>query len=304
MENKLEVGFKYSPGEDKFIDFSLSAPLSVCWQLTRRCNLACPYCISDSGISMETGLPAEKNLSIIRKLTEIGVRRVDFSGGEPLLEKDLPILIDAAKAGGMQVVVTTNGTLIDDETAKMLSEKEAFVQVSLDGGKEVNDKVRGKGSFQLATAGIRRLVRHGVPTRINTVISRINKESWQDALRVATDLGVKAAIFIIVSPQGRAEREESAYCLSPEEGSRIKQEVLALHDKYPGVDFRIHDYRDHDRSCLLILPKGDVVSQSYEQKNCTVVGNIFEKSLAELWTSGNFNHLLHVIQYFRYRSAP
>ena len=78
-----------------------------------------------------------------------------FSGGEPLVRKDLPELAKYATNKGMRAVISTNGTLIDRNMAKILKDVGlSYVGVSLDGGEEVHDAFRGvKGAYKKALEG-------------------------------------------------------------------------------------------------------------------------------------------------------
>ena len=167
-----------SDGEfDGELERRLDAPRnSVSLSVASGCNLACRYCYC--GVCRDKlpdkGLMDEKTaLAAIDRLfrdadPKTGVR-IMFCGGEPLLNKrTIRSAIDRCNAlgreRGMDVgySITTNATLVDDETAELIASSNFGLMVSLDGPKDLHDSQcparDGSGSFERATAGIRRLM--------------------------------------------------------------------------------------------------------------------------------------------------
>lgn len=128
----------------------------VVWSTTRTCNLKCVHCYTDSENQKYSGeLTTDEGKNLIDALADFKVPSLLFSGGEPLMRKDLFTLIEYAAKKGLRPVISTNGTLIDK--GKALDIKNAgvvYVGVSLDGMESVNDKFRGvEGAFKRAMAG-------------------------------------------------------------------------------------------------------------------------------------------------------
>ncbi|MFD8497771.1 radical SAM protein [Amycolatopsis sp. NPDC059657] len=184
-------------------DFQATAPISVCWSPLVRCNLACPYCLDDKSVRE---LPQDERLHIARVLAESEVLGVDISGGEPLLLRDLPDLLDVLVANGCAVSVTTNGTHLA-RRAQTLAGRVDAIRVSLDGpDSNLHDRWRGRGSFDRAVAGIRASVAYGVPTQIQTVIMRsTTRTSLQETIRLAAALGARGVTFLQMLPIGEGK---------------------------------------------------------------------------------------------------
>jgi len=130
----------------------------VVWNVTRACNLKCIHCYNDSGMNKPSDeLSTEQAKAVLDDLSQFSVPSVLFSGGEPLMRKDLFKLIEYAGERGLRTVISTNGTLITANIAKKIKEKGvSYVGISLDGIGEVNDKFRGAaGAFDKAVKGIR-----------------------------------------------------------------------------------------------------------------------------------------------------
>jgi MoaA/NifB/PqqE/SkfB family radical SAM enzyme len=134
------------------------------------CNIACKHCFISCGPKVTTHELME--VDVVRQAlddaVEQGVRAFWYTGGEPFVHPRILELIDLALQRG-PLGILTNGMLIDDALAEALGQRfrdapyNLEVRVSLDGcTREANDRVRGRGVFEQATAGIARLAAHGV----------------------------------------------------------------------------------------------------------------------------------------------
>ncbi len=153
----LRYGRKAKDLPSHLLQFSEDKKPVVVWNCTRRCNLRCVHCYSQSrDLDYGGELTTDEGKRLIDSLAEFGVPVILFSGGEPLLRKDLFELISHASSSGMRAVISTNGTRITPEIAERLKgENLSYVGVSLDGTRDVNDKFRGvAGAFDAAMAGI------------------------------------------------------------------------------------------------------------------------------------------------------
>ena len=113
---------------------------------------------NDSGLGKKCNdVTNEKAKAIIDDLAEFGVPSILFSGGEPLMREDLFDLIQYANDKGLRTVISTNGTLITADKAKLIKKScVSYVGISLDGTGPINDKFRGAaGAFERAVRGIR-----------------------------------------------------------------------------------------------------------------------------------------------------
>lgn len=159
------------------LQFSADKKPVVVWNVTRACNLHCMHCYARADESThERELSGEEAAAILDDLSEFGVPVVLFSGGEPLMRPDLVELAHYAVSKGMRAVISTNGTLIDEDTAGRLRDVGlSYVGVSLDGMEEVNDCFRGrKGAFRDAMAGIRNCRNVGLKVGLRFTVSRMN----------------------------------------------------------------------------------------------------------------------------------
>lgn len=138
------------------------------WHILHRCNLRCSHCYQDDYTSECTGGQLERlffqYLDFCRAYNVRG--HINFTGGEPLLSESLFRLISLCEDHGMTCGILTNGTLIDSSLAERLGRIRclSFVQVSIDGIRETHDRIRGKGNFDKAFAGLRLLKQNGIQT--------------------------------------------------------------------------------------------------------------------------------------------
>jgi 12,18-didecarboxysiroheme deacetylase len=159
------------------LQFSKDKKPVVVWNATRRCNLKCVHCYAHSkDIHYENELSTEEGKALIDDLAQFGVPVLLFSGGEPLVRKDLPELAGYAVGKGMRAVISTNGTLITKEKAKILKDIGlSYVGVSLDGMEEIHDKFRGvKGAFKAAMEGIKNSQEAGIKVGLRFTINKFN----------------------------------------------------------------------------------------------------------------------------------
>ena len=128
------------------LQFSADKKPVVVWNMTRRCNLKCIHCYSNSAdIDYPDELTTEEGKKLIDDLAAFGSPVILFSGGEPLIRKDLLELAQYATDKGMRAVISTNGTLITKEIAAKLQKIGlSYVGVSLDGLEKTHDRFPGK----------------------------------------------------------------------------------------------------------------------------------------------------------------
>ncbi|HEY2264923.1 MAG TPA: mycofactocin radical SAM maturase [Streptosporangiaceae bacterium] len=167
-----------SPGRlaDLF-QYGLDAPICLTWELTYACNLSCVHCLSSSGRRDPGELTTAECKQVIDTLERMQVFYVNIGGGEPTVRPDFWELADYATARHVGVKFSTNGVKITPAVAARLAASDYVdVQISLDGATaEVNDAVRGPGSYatamremeNLAAAGFRGFKLSVVMTRQN-----------------------------------------------------------------------------------------------------------------------------------------
>ncbi|WP_058301510.1 radical SAM/SPASM domain-containing protein [Gorillibacterium timonense] len=185
----------------------------VVWNVTRACNLNCLHCYSNATASGDADeLSHEEALAFIDDLAAFHVPVLLFSGGEPLLREDLFTLIEYAAARGIRPVVSSNGTLITEETAHRLQRAgTGYVGISLDGSEVGNDRFRGApGAYRGALAGIRHCLSAGQKVGLRFTLSRHTYEDLDSILRLIEEERIPRACFyhLVYTGRGQHLREE------------------------------------------------------------------------------------------------
>jgi len=205
----LRYGRKSSNLPSHLLQFSKDKKPVVVWNITRRCNLRCIHCYSQSrDIEYTNELTTEQGKELIDDLAHFGVPVVLFSGGEPLMREDLPELASYAISKGMRAVISTNGTLIDRKMAKRLKEIGlSYVGVSLDGMQETNDRFRGvKGSFDSALEGMRNCKRENIKVGLRFTINKKNVADIPAIFRLLEEENIPRVCFYHLVYAGRGSK--------------------------------------------------------------------------------------------------
>lgn len=145
-------------------------PLIVSWALTTRCNLRCKYCSAWNIKGQE--LATKQIFSIIEELSRMGTRKIQFTGGEPLLREDIGQIVDFCKKNGMNTSINSNGLLVEKriDALKNLD----ILSLSLDGPKPTHDYLRGKGSYDSVIQAANIAKEKNIRLRFTTVLSNAN----------------------------------------------------------------------------------------------------------------------------------
>lgn len=181
----------------------------VVWNCTRRCNLACVHCYSDSRNKRYTDeLSTAEAKQMIKDIAEFGAPVLLFSGGEPLLRKDLFELGAFAKKNNLRTVISTNGTLIDKAASRRIKNCGFdYVGVSLDGIGGNNDRFRGKkGAFEKALSGIRNLVEVGQKVGLRFTITAHNYTDLNGIFELAERENIGRVCFYHLVYSGRGSK--------------------------------------------------------------------------------------------------
>ena len=192
------------PLVDQF-QLGLDAPICLTWELTYACNLSCVHCLSSSGRRDPRELTTAQCKSVIDELERMQVFYVNIGGGEPTVRPDFWELVDYATAHHVGVKFSTNGVKITPAVARRLAASDYVdVQISLDGATaEVNDAVRGAGSYDTALRAMQHLADAGFRGfKISVVMTRANVGQLDGFKALADRFGAQLRITRL-RPSGR-----------------------------------------------------------------------------------------------------
>ncbi len=205
----LRYGRKAGKLPSHLLQFSSDKKPIVVWNVTRRCNLRCVHCYSQSDMHLgDNELDTNRALAVLDDLAEYGVPVVLFSGGEPLMRDDLDELIGHAVKLGMRAVISTNGTLIDERRAGQLADMGlSYVGISIDGLRDTNDKFRGReGAFDAAMAAIRYCQAAGVKVGLRFTVNRFNVADVEGIFDLLVAEDIPRVCFYHLVYAGRADK--------------------------------------------------------------------------------------------------
>lgn len=178
----------------------------VVWNITRRCNLRCLHCYSDSAARSYPGeLSWEQCQAVVRDLADFQIPALLFSGGEPMIHPRFYDLAQYAKECGLRLTLSTNGTLIDADAARRLKDIGfAYVGISLDGIGETHDHFRGKtGAFDKTVVAFRHCKAVGQKVGLRLTLSRQTVIDLEEILDFIEDEGIDRVCFYHLVYSGR-----------------------------------------------------------------------------------------------------
>ena len=177
--------------------------------VTDRCNLRCTYCMPE-GIhltSMSELLTFEEIVQVVGAGAELGIRHVKLTGGEPLLRRSLPTLVQMLKNidGIEQVTMTTNGILLKEHLPALLKAGLDAVNISLDStDRDTFRKITGFDQLDMVLAAIDAACASGIRTKINAVSLNLGEEAIWNLIDLAKDRPLDVR-FIEMMPIGHGK---------------------------------------------------------------------------------------------------
>lgn len=178
----------------------------VVWNSTSRCNLKCVHCYANAGLSGDE-LSTEEAKTFLDDLARMKIPMLLFSGGEPILRRDLYELASYVTSRGIMCSLSTNGTLIDEDIAQNLKESGvSYVGVSIDGKAETNDSFRGvNGAFDKALQGLQNSKNAGIMTGIRFTVTKYNVSDVPYIIDLLAENDVPRFCLYHLVPSGRAD---------------------------------------------------------------------------------------------------
>jgi len=215
------------------------------FHILTRCNLRCKHCYVNPKEHGKETLQARtiqwwlKELAHSRKKTNL-----IFIGGEPTLHPKLPSLIKTArKAGYSSITVDTNGFFFNQILEKVSPNELDYFSVGLDGScKEVNDRIRGKGSYDKCVSGIETALKKGFKTSLIYTVSRWNIDDLKNMPNLLKTMGIDRLFIQVVGIRGRSAQGsgDNLQLTRKQWGSRVpriaaRAAQMGIHVIYPKV---------------------------------------------------------------------
>lgn len=312
--------------EPHLLQFSTNSKPIVIWNVNNRCNLSCKHCYIEAKDQEHKGeLTTQEAKRFIDDLAKMKIPVLLFSGGEPLLREDIYQLAAGADKKGIRPVLSTNGTLITRQVAKELRMSGfKYIGVSLDGLEQAHDDFRNRvGAFQLALKGLENAMEAGLKVGVRFTISDKNKDDLPRVLDLVKERKIPrfCMYHLVYSGRGKGlisldtskkDKEETIRFIiertlkSCKEGTEL--EILTVDNPVDGIMIYRHIQGKHPEKAdevyeLLrraggcsagekvanVDPQGDVHPCQFWQN--LSLGNVKEKSFAEIWLNSGNPHL-------------
>jgi mycofactocin radical SAM maturase len=272
----------------------LRAPVNVTWEITLKCNLRCAHCLSDAGKELEDELSTEECRGLIDQWAGLKVFQLNIGGGEPFAREDFFDLLRHAHEKGLVTCVSTNGLLVDRTLARRLAGLEMlYLQVSLDGAtEEVNDAIRGSGTYRKILEAMECLAAERVPFSINTVLTRLSYPQLDTLRAMAKDYGAELRVSRF-RPSGRGKQTKDS--LGPDKDQlEAFAEWLEAHDRVrTGDSFfcltsekrrrKGFDMCGAGKMTCCVSPSGKVYPCAFLQEEAFISGDVRAQRFKEIW---------------------
>ncbi len=277
--------------DEKFLPKQMR-PLSAHVKLTENCQARCVSC-DYWKTHWENAIGTERAVRLIDEIAELGIGTLRFTGGEPLLRKDFFEVLARSRAWDFrQVILQTNGLLLERFRERINASPITHVNVSVDGMRESNDRIRGvEGYFDRAVKGIRGL--RGKKVSLSVTLNGVSAGELESLGDMARGLGAELG-YNILSRNLFFLANADLVSLWPEKDCVAELEHFARRTM-GRPEFEVEYLRKYyahepleEPPCVLgylqvfVLSNGDVLTGCYP---LPAVGNILESSLSEVLES-------------------
>jgi len=220
-------------------------------EVTNACNFNCMWCYANTGYKEKIArkhMPKQRLDTLLKTLSESGLKQVTLSGGEPTVYPHLKHAIKKAKDLGFVVHMNTNGYLLTRKLAKELRRMGlSQIQINIDSiNGETHDNVRGrKGSFRRAVQALKNAKAAGITCVSQTVLTRKNEKEITDIFRFARSHGIqRCRVWDMMPSEGcgleNFDIRPTNYVKSLEELTRFAEQTGARHIEAGEPFFPLH----------------------------------------------------------------
>lgn len=201
-----------------------------------RCNLSCLYCMPNGGAGFDPWghlLSYEEITTLTRYFAEMGIRKVRITGGEPLVRKEIDVLIkQIGEIPGIQeIALSTNGVLLKENAQKLKTAGLHRVNISLDTLRPERFKQIAKmDRLTQVLEGIEAAIAYGFhPIKINTVLMKgINEDEILDLVRFAVQKSIEIRFIELMPTNGQVPLEWGQTFFSAEEAKALVEKEFSL----------------------------------------------------------------------------
>jgi len=267
---------------------------TIDFHVTYECSQECPYCWGPQDIENPVSTVTSKR--IIKKIKEIGAKRIVFTGGDPLKRKDIGKLIRYAKNIGLEVALSTTG---DELTKTFLKWNAAYIDLislPIDGAtEEISSKTKEAGHLAAVLKVLGVLKDYpSVDVKICTPVTKHNIKDVPNILKLAEDFKTKTKSRVFYNifqtfPRSLGEVDWNEFIVSNRSFGALKRKLSGRRK----ININFLDHTTLDKLYLMIFPNGTLVIP--EGENFTNFGSFLEiEDINEVIKQSKFEAVKHL----------
>lgn len=269
------------------------SPLSLTHRVTSLCNARCKHCdLWKKSSEIKNDLSKEDIFEMLKKAKKAGMVKYTAWGGEPLLRKELPEILQYAKKNKFTTQIFTNGFFLKEKYKEIAPFTDSLI-VSIDSNDELHDEMRGvKGILKRAIEGIELSKKTEMNIVINSVISNLNLDKIDGLLELSKKLGVSIRFEPIkinfYNQQFKLTNEKLKTVFSKIIEYKKSGYFVNNSNRYLKIISEKEQFICHAPKCFITVDAcGDIISCLHGELG-KVWGNIKKKSFKEIFDSREF----------------
>ncbi len=234
-----------------------AGPLWLLAELTYACPLQCPYCSNPVDFAhIKNELDTDAWIRVLREARALGAAQLGFSGGEPLIRRDLEVLVEEGRRLGYYTNLITSGVGMDADRVRRLNDAGLdHIQLSIQASNsDLNDRIAGSGSFEHKIAMAREIKANGFPMVLNFVVHRDNIDYMREMLELAIDLEADYVELANAQYYGWALVNRDRLLPTRDQIARAQAVAEDYQQRYSGgmkIYYVIPDYYEHrPKACM------------------------------------------------------
>lgn len=235
--------------------------VTIDFHVTSECNQECPYCWGPQGF--EKPVNGKVAARILNKVKELNIKRVVFTGGDPLKRNDIGILVRHAKEIGLEVALSTTG---DELTSEFLKSSASFIDLislPLDGStEEINSQTKKSGHFKFIMKDLDLLRNYpGIDVKIGTPVTKYNLADIPNIFKLVESysLTTKARVFYNIFqafPRSMRQSDWNNLLVSENEFNELENLLTTRSHR---IQFNFLSHKTLDKLYIMIFPDGQLV---------------------------------------------
>jgi MoaA/NifB/PqqE/SkfB family radical SAM enzyme len=290
---------------------NLNIPTHVQLEITKKCNLHCCFCYAECDNS--DGLPQNVIFSLLDDLKKMGTLEINFTGGEPLMRKDIFNILRYAKKLGFSITLNTNATLLSENNIDELQKLVSKFEISLHSYKKnQHDSITGvQGSYDKTKNSLSFFKDSPEKVLLKCVLTSISIDNWMLLKEFSDRNGFMCSFDTLITPTYSGNTSPLKYQITSEENYGLirSQPVLAYRTSPDTVLHHLEKGKLSDGICSAGRTSAFIDSNGYcfpcitfktnppkLYKNTKWVETIKEKSFSKIWENNVlFNDIRSII---------